>query len=427
MVTASRRLLLFFAPCVLALLLSTSASAQQPNPAGSPERTLAPSRKNAAAEDLESLVLALGFDHPRSDDSSAEHPSKEDVEAYQGAGFGSWLEGQLRSADDSISSVPASIQSFLEKRQPTVWRVTALLERDIPAWDSDSRADPRDLSGLLLAIPMTRILLAAALVEERAGRHARAGDLLEASWSLSRSSSGVPELTSQLIAVTLLKLQIGTLRKMSDPPIQWLDRMSGDEPWRRMLDAVEVSPLLSVRGGDAPLDRIRSAEARAWRAVTDRLREISPCEVSKLSSEEIWRPASEEIERSIAGGSPRESSIATPDIAIPNITGAIRRAGRLLVDRELTARVLELRQAKAASREGRWPEKLFDVDSRMCPGAAYEYQTRGAAMAIRFKGAIDDPAAPALDLPLAFEVRAPRPTPTPTRPRRPSVTPRPRP
>jgi hypothetical protein len=388
-------------------------------------RTLAPSRKNAAAEDLESLVLGLGLDSRRGD-SSAEHPSKEDSEAYQRAGIGSWLEAQIKSPDDSIASAPASIQRFLERRQPTVWRVTSLLERDVPLWESDPRAEPRDLSSLRLAVPLTRILLAAALVEERAGHSAQAGDLLEACWSLSRSFSAQRELTSQLVTVGLLKLQAGALRKMSDPPVSWLDRMSGDEPWKGMLDAVEVSPLLSVRAGDASMDQVRAAEAHAWRAVTDRLRELSPCEVSKLSPEEIWKPAAEEIARSIeAGTDPALRTLA--DIAIPNTTSAIRRAGRLLVDRELTAKVMELRQERAGSREGRWPEKLFDGDSRACPGAAYEYQTRGGAMAIRFKGAIDDPSSPAMALPLSFEVRALRPTPTPTRPRRITVTPRPRP
>jgi hypothetical protein len=91
--------------------------------------------------------------------------------------------------------------------------------------------------------------------------------------------------------------------------------------------------------------------------------------------------------------------------------------------------VLELRQEKAASRGGTWPAKFFDTDSRVCPGADYEYQVRGGAMAIRFKGAIDDPSAPQMALPLSFQVRAPRPTPTPTpgRPRRLTVTSRPRP
>ena len=96
------------------------------------------------------------------------------------------------------------------------------------------------------------------------------------------------------------------------------------------------------------------------------------------------------------------------------------------MDRELTAKVLELKQEKAASREGSWPAKFYDGDSRVCPGAAYEYQTRGGGMAIRFKGTIDDPSAAALALPLSFEVRAPRPTPTPARPRGLTATPRPR-
>jgi hypothetical protein len=423
-VTVSR-FLFGIAPGVLAVLLSDGASPQQAKPDEPAERTLVPSRKNAAAEDLESLVLALGLD-PRGEDSSAEHPSKEDVEAYKRAGFGSWLEAQLKSPDDSIASVPASIQSFLERRQPTVWRVAGLLEREAPQWEWDPRGDPRDLSGLRLAVPVNRILLAAALVEERAGHHSQAGNLLEACWSLSRSFSGQLGLTSQLIAVALLKLQTGTLRKMSDPPIPWLDRMSGDEPWRRTLDAVEASPLLSGRAGDASLDEIRSAQARAWRAVTDRLRELSPCEVSKLSSEEIWKPAAEEIARAIEAGADPALKILS-DIATPNTTNMIRRAGRLLVDRELTAKVLELKQEKAASREGRWPGKFLDGDSRACPGATYEYQTRGGAMAIRFKGAIDDPSAAALALPLSFEVRAPRPAATPTRPRRLTVTPRSRP
>ena len=218
--------------------LPAGAWEQQEKPAENPDKRLALSKKNAAAEELESLVLALGLDAHRMD-SSAEHPSREDLEAYQRAGLGSWLDAQLKTADDSIASVPASIQSFLEKRQPTLWRVVGLLERDVPHWDSDPRANPGERPTLALA-QLARILTAAALVEERAGHHAQAGDLLEATWSLSRSFSGKPDLLSQLMAVAVGKLQAGALRKMSEPPVQWLDRMSGVEPWRGMLDVVEA-------------------------------------------------------------------------------------------------------------------------------------------------------------------------------------------
>jgi len=180
------------APGLLVLLLSAAAQEQQEKPAENPDKRLALSKRNAAAEELESLVLALGLDAHRKD-PSAQHPSPEDLEAYQHAAFGSWLDAQLRTADNSIAAVPASFQSFLEKRQRTLWRVVGLLERDVPQWDSDPRAEPRDLSGVTLGIALARILTAAALVEERACRHAPAGDLLEATWSLSRSFSGQPD------------------------------------------------------------------------------------------------------------------------------------------------------------------------------------------------------------------------------------------
>ncbi len=407
---------------ILVILLFAGAPSQQEKPAENPEKRISPSKKNAAAEELESLVLALGLDAHRNE-PSAEHPSREDIEAYQRAGLGSWLDAQLTTSDDSIASVPANIRSYLDKRQATLWRVAGLLERDVPQWDSAPRTDPRELSGVTLAVALARILMTAALVEEHAGHHGQAGDLLEACWSLSRSFSGQSDLTSQLMAVALGKFQAGVLRKMSESPVQWLDRMSGVEPWRGMLDTVEAAPF-SARSGDVALDESRRTGARAWSAAMDRLRGLSPCEVSKLSDAEIWKPAREEIARSIEeGGDPSLRSLW--DFEVPNITRAIQRAGRLLVDRELTAKVLELRQEKVASRDGRWPEKFLDLDSRVCPGVSYEYQTRGAAMAVRFQGPIDDGGA-TLVLPLSFEARAPRPTPTPIGARRPAVTPRPR-
>jgi hypothetical protein len=411
-------------PGILALLLFAGAPNQQEKPPENPEKRLALSKKNAAAEELESLALALGLDAHRGD-SAAEHPSREDLEGYQRAGFGSWLEAQLKTADDSIASVPANIRTFLEWRQPTLWRVVGLLERDVPQWESDPRAVPRDLSGALLAASLSKILLAAALAEERAGQHAQAGDLLGATWSLSRSFSGQLDLTSQLIAVAIGKLQAGALRKMSEPPVQWLNRMSGVEPWRGMLDAMEAERRYSMQDGDPKLIEVTKKFARASRVVTDRLREISPCDVSKLTTEEIWKPAQDMLnQEQEADGDPSPGIFLS--IATPNQTAAIRRAGRLVVDREMTSKILEIRQEKAASREGRWPEKFSDLESRVCPGSSYEYRTRGAAIAIRFKGPIDDGGSPPLVLPLSFEVRAPRPTPTPTRPRRPTVTPRPR-
>jgi hypothetical protein len=125
--------------------------------------------------------------------------------------------------------------------------------------------------------------------------------------------------------------------------------------------------------------------------------------------EELKRAASEQ------GANPEQTAQVFKDISAANVLQTLRRGARLAVDCELTAKILELRFERAADRKNRWPEKLAITQSRICPEASYEYQLRGAAMMIRFKGAVTDPDSPAVALPLSFEARPPRPTPTPTR------------
>ena len=389
------------------------------------EKRFPPAEKNAAAGELERLSLELGLE-PYGE-SGDEHPAKADRDAYLQASFGVWLDAQVKTSDDSIASPPPRLAEFLERRQSAIWRIVTLLGREVPEWAFDVRKERHQLNEVLLVTVLSKVLLSAALVEERSGRHAQAGDLLEASWSLYRSQSSLPDLLSQLISVALAKLEAGVLRKMNEPPFEWLHRMSGGEPRERFLDVLRSEPLvLRARRPETSLGSSDDAWIRAWRAFTDRLRELSPCESSKLSNEEIWKPGAEVLLRARdEGGDPQLETLAK--VAIPNIMDGHRRLARLMVDRELTARILDLRQERAADRNGRWPEKLFDAESRVCPGAAYEYQTRGAAMSIRFQGSVADPGAPALVLPLSFEVRAPRPTPSATPTRRPTVTPTPRP
>ncbi len=407
------RLVAALAPALIAALAAAGAQDLKQNPAESPNAKLAPSRKNASAEEVESLALALGIDFRRSlADSTSGRASKEDFDAYQRAAFADWLNAQLAIADDSIGPPPAEIREFLEKRRNTVMRVVRLLGREIPEWDFDARDRAGERPELYGSIRLGRLLVSAALVEERAGDHGLAGDLLEASWSLSRSFAGQTDTSAQIIALALEKLHTGALRKLAEPPFPWIGRLSGDEPRRAVIDAYEALPLSGSRDSALP-EESRLVLANAWHAMTDPLRKLSPCELAKLSDEDILTPGKEEIERWVqTGGDPNLRGLF--NVSVPNSLASIRRADRLLVDREMTRRILELRQERAASREKRWPVKLADDASQVCPGASYEYQSRGPVMSLRFRGSIDEPA-PVLSLPLFFEVRPPRVTPSPFR------------
>ena len=278
---------------------------------------------------------------------------------------------------------------------------------------------------LLFVISLSRVLLSASLVEERAGHHMESENLLEASWSLYRSMASSPYQIFQLISLAVLKLQVGVLRKLSEPAYGWVDRLSGDAPKEQMLDALQNEPLALLAQHALPRDEMSSPWVRGWRAVADGLRKLSACEISMKSDEEIWRPATEVIrEWNEAGGEPGLEVMES--IIAPNLSNGLRRLARVMVDRELSLKVLELRIEKAAARPVRWPEKFFDTESRVCPGATYEYRSTGAAMSLKFAGSVADGGTP-LVLPLSFEARAPKPTPSPTPARKPSPTPTPGP
>ena len=73
------------------------------------------------------------------------------------------------------------------------------------------------------------------------------------------------------------------------------------------------------------------------------------------------------------------------------MVNAIRRAGRLAVDRELTLEILRLRLAKEQDAEERWPARMENVVSTACPSAEYVYRADAGGMEIRFEGTAPAP------------------------------------
>jgi hypothetical protein len=402
------------------------------------ERNFPAVTKNAAAEELERLALALGIDW---NSGGGEHPMKEDLDAYRQAGFGSWLDAQLKTSDDSIAPPPPRLKELLERRQSVLTRMVSLLEREVPEWGFNAREKSMEHSSLLLTNYANRVLLCAALVAQRSGRHAESAEYLEASWSLSQSLVERPDILSLIIAVSVWKQQAGALRKISEPPFQWLERLSNDSPRRQLVTALENDLLVSVVSSpDSLPGEMVERLSGGYRVLTSLVLESSACRLSKLSREEMRqrvlenfksesepepKPGEEEespeesVGREQRPGDFERAARIMMEIAAPTAVDLVRRVERLLVDRELTWKILELRQERAAARTGRWPENFPDLVSTTCPESSFEYQPRGNAMTIRFRAYVEEPDAPGLILPLSFEIRRPEPTPAPTPARRP--------
>lgn len=401
------------AAAVLLVSLAAAARAQTPGPGDA-----FPSKpKDSVAEELERLCLPLGLDLDPKNPGAA-HPAPEDVEAFNRAGLLSWLNTQLQTADDSIAASPEGLRVYLESRRDNILKVAALLQKRAPEWGRGRDPTVGPQPELAALIGLQRVLLCAALVEEREEKPIEGDGLLEASWSLQRTLTGRDDLVFRIIAMAVSTLQAGALRKLREPPVPWLNRLLEDDPWRGVLDAFANGP-----GRDRPAGKnsfpasFDDVFVRSYRAVADGLRRVGPCEVSRLSPEEIWRPAVEVFETDLGPGGRRHAEVFR-SASFPNLTLMFRRAGRVLVDRELTRKILELRLRKRASSEGRWPKKLLDEGSAVCPGASYRYQALREDMEVRFDGAIDSPSS-GFFLPLGFATGARRPTRTPVQtPRR---------
>ena len=386
------------------------------------EKRFPPVARNAAASDLEDLAIELGLD-PQAELGES-RPDKRDREAFLRAGVGGWLDAQLQTSDDAIGAGTAPLLEYLEGKGLRLSRAAAVLGKQVPEWGFDLREDPNPPSMLLSVLQLNKILLAAALVEERAEHHDQAAAMLEASWSLHRSLAWRPELRFQLSDVAVLRSLAGALRKMAQPGPEWIERMTTRQPMDRVLESLETDVLIfrAQAGGDT--DPRNSGWLRLAAVVVSQLKALSACEVSRISAAEIWKRASAELATSLDDEERTELQVIG-ETSVPNLTSAIHRAGRLIVDCEMTARIVELRQERAAARPRTWPEALQAPESRACKGALYDYHAAGGAMRLRFKGSVGEPEAPAAVLPLSYEARAPQATPTPTPAHRAAPTPRP--
>jgi hypothetical protein len=329
----------------------TAQAQEGPPPAG--ENLTAPAprpRTNAAADEVSRRALRLGLDF-NAEDSLAGHPSAEDVEALALAGWHTWLDSQLTIADGSISREPESLRDFLESRRDALWQVVAALESEPPDWSSSELGRFEPSPHLLALNRLNGLLLAVALVEERAGRSVESRRLVEASWSIHRSLAKSSGITPGILGVAVMRRQVGVLRKLREPSVEWLKRLGTDDPWKRTVGRFENKQLgVPSLAADALSASFANAHARALRAVAENLRRMSPCDIQRTTAEEIGRPMLEELRKLKSPGEDSEQIAALfTDMEIPALIGPLERAGRLAVDQELTLKIVELRFAKSGS------------------------------------------------------------------------------
>ena len=348
-----------------------------------------PIERNATAEVLVERGGELGIPFER----AARAATSEASEAFSNAGARAWLESQLAIPDESIGEPPKALKQYLEESKAALEAIVSALERQAPDWGRDEvdKKGTVNTPALTPSLRLQSVLLAAALIETRAGREIEAERLLEASWSLARPAAAAPVLITQIIAVRSGRWQAGVLRKMRGAPLPWIDRFSSDRSWSDMLDAyaadAEPRESPSLAPSSDPREEI---DRKAPAAIAAGLKKLGPCEGASLDDEGLWKLAERELFPS-SDPATVEARDGYREITLPNMVNPVRGAGRLAVDRELTLEILRLRLSKEQDAEGRWPARMETVVSIACPSAEYVYRANAGGMEIRFEGAAPAP------------------------------------
>jgi hypothetical protein len=365
------------------------------------------SSASAAAREVEALAAGLGIDAAPKDESR-NHPSAELALAYQRimSPLGQYVDGQLGEPGEEVGAPNEAIRAYLGERAATIESVRGVLtgRREV-AWEVDIGAGPLEAPGpnVLGLLRLTRALAATAMLDIRSGDQVAALGACEAIWRLAQNLAGRPDLVSHMVALSQARLVVGLLRKIDSVAPEWADRLRGRSLFDAFLSAFQNDPWIFA---DEPeIAAVTVGMARIHRRFVDGLSMRNPCEWTPESLSHAWdvavsaEPGTEEILATIASETGRMMLV---------------RWHRFLVDAELTSLVLEARFERAASRDGEWPVKLWDLASVVCPGRAYEY-SRGETISIAFQW--DLPAVSGgLVLPSSFRSanRPPPLTPTPT-------------
>lgn len=349
---------------------------------------------NETATRLEPAVQPLGLDlaplDPRQGNRAADAPA-------WAAAVNAYVVAQLATPGAEVEAPPEEVARFLEEHRGDLDAIESLLVAGPPpVWALDLAApkNGRLPTGLAL-LALQRALTARSLAAVHAGHADAAARGLEASWSLNASLRGRGETNALLISLAAARLQVGALRKVvSADAAVWKTRLASLDYRRDLAESIFLS-----RG------RAREGRARSRREGGG-LRALVMGPWRRLSAAKESNAVRGEVVR--LRDAPPSDQLPEPDpvagAAIPNLRNAFLRAYRLVVDAELTARVLDARAARAASK-GRWPATLPGVETSAYPGASWSYTVAADGTAtIGFSKELKSPYTEK-DLPLTFASR----------------------
>ncbi len=337
---------------------------------------------NETAKKLQELTHGSAFDLTSSVRMSRTHfPSLPPEKGSQA--ILDYLSAENTKEEASIDLPPENVARFFDENRTQLAAIESTLAASPPPeWSLDiSRSENESpLPNLLGHMRLQRALTAHALAAAQAGRDDLAARALEASWNLNESLRSRPETTSLLIAMAVARLEAGVLRKMN----------VGERPWSPRVAGMDFRPaLLEALVLDSGPSRSKLGWRNAWASGKGstwyrRVRDFLAGPMDRVAIVEDFSLMREELVQlrgaPLLDHFPPASTPKVLDpahiittISMPTIQNSFLRADRLVVDAELTGKILEVKRLRRENGM-RWPASISGIEVSRFPGASWRYE-----------------------------------------------------
>ncbi len=341
---------------------------------------------NESAKELEKLALPLGLDLVKMPDEEAAAISETQKQAFEEIKeeLDKYLDGAAAQTSDRIELPPEKLRGYLEANASILEVLSDyVLKEETPQWQTDvtwiaTGALNAPLPSWIGLLNLEKILLLDALDKSRLGRNEEAIARFAASWKIRQSLDGRPELIAQLVDAVVLRLQGGVLRQLEEVPAEWQQRLMERDVSGEMIAAIEGEFLFvygainnsdywELEGNEAlflksPIGRtyVRWSAIDTYHSSNSLPPLLEKSNVCSFDEDAIAPSLRQVAWWNILG-----------QIAQPSLSSQWERAGRIMLELELTRKVLQVKEM--AAKEGKLPESLPNRESAVCPGYQWVY------------------------------------------------------